>query len=143
MSFPSCLHNQKELQSIFAPFQTVEERYAKLIDFGRGLAAYPKEFLTSKYLVKGCQSSTYLRSTIKNRQMHFVAQSDALISAGLAALLLAIYQGEDPETVIKCSPTVLKELNFASYLSPSRANGLSSLYLRMQQDAIEAMRIII
>ncbi len=79
---------------------------------------------------------------MQDRQMHFVAQSDALISSGLAALLLAIYQKESPETVIKCSPTVLKELNFASYLSPSRANGLSSLYLRMQQDAVKAMQMV-
>ena len=142
MSFPSCLHNQEELRLAFASLQKGEERYAKLIEFWRSRAPYPKGFLTSKYLVKGWQSSTYLRSTIKDRRMHFFARSDALISAGLAALLLAIYQGEAPETVIKCSPTVLKELNFASYLSPSRANGLSSLYLRMQQDAVKAMQTI-
>ena len=142
MEWTSCLENQNRLRSLFCTLRTVEERYSKLIEFGRGLKDYPKEFLNEDYLVKGCQSSLYLRSTIEGKKMHFLAQSDALISAGLASLLIAIYEEESPETVIKCPPTVLKELNFASYLSPGRANGLSSLYLHMQQDAVKAMQTI-
>ena len=142
MEWASCLENQNRLRSLFCTLRTVEERYSKLIEFGRSLKDYPKEFLNQEHLVKGCQSSLYLRSRVEGKKMHFLAQSDALISAGLASLLIAIYEGESPETVIKCPPTVLKELNFASYLSPGRANGLSSLYLHMQQDAIKAMQTI-
>ena len=112
-----------------------------MIELGRSLKPYPKEDQTSDYLVKGCQSQLFLKATFKEGLIHFEAKSDALISAGLAALLLMIYDQQPPEAILKCPPTVLKELEITSYLSPSRANGLRSVYLRMQQEAVKALQI--
>lgn len=139
MEFHSCLENQNQLKRLFAPHSSSEEKYAKIIELGRTLAPYPKEYQTPDHLVKGCQSLLYLWSFCENEKMHFVAASDALISAGLASLLLMIYNGESPTAILKCPPAVLKELQITDYLSPSRANGLRSLYLRMQQEALQAI----
>ena len=139
MEFKSCLDNQEKLKEVFSSRHTPEEKYTKVIELGRSLYPFPKEDQIPKNLVKGCQSQLYLKSTFKEGLMHFEAASDALISAGLAALLLMIYDKQPPETVVKCPPTALKELEITSYLSPSRANGLRSLYLRMQQEAIKAL----
>ena len=141
MEFKSCLENQDKLKKIFSSRPTAEEKYTKVIELGRSLKPYPKEDQTSDYLVKGCQSQLFLKATFKEGLIHFEAKSDALISAGLAALLLMIYDQQPPEAILKCPPTVLKELEITSYLSPSRANGLRSVYLRMQQEAVKALQI--
>lgn len=141
MASKSCLDNQENVRTCFNSLHTSEEKYTKLIALGRKLKPYPENYKTPKHLVKGCQSLLYLKSSIQKGKMTFLVSSDALISAGLAALLLMIYEGEPPETIIKCPPTVLKELDLMSYLSPSRTNGLRSLYLRMQQEAMKILHV--
>jgi len=141
MNFQSCLEKQDRLKKSFSSHHTSEERYSKIIELGRSLTSYPTESETPEHLVKGCQSLLYLKSTYENGIMYFVAASDALISAGLASLLLSIYSGEAPETILKCPPSVLTELQITNYLSQNRANGLRSLYLKMQQDALKALSL--
>jgi len=143
MDFKSCLDNQERLKHCFSSCRSTEEKYTKVIELGRNLKPYPNEDKKPEHLVKGCQSLLYLKSSYIDGQMHFLATSDALISAGLAALLLMIYEKESPQALLKCPPTVLKELEIASYLSPNRANGLRSLYLRMQQEAISALQKVL
>ena len=65
----------------------------------------------------------------------FSAHSDALISAGLAAILIDFYNGATPEEILSTPPTFLKKLGIISSLSPGRANGLASLYHRIHQTA--------
>ena len=139
MDYQSCLEKQEKLKRCFSHHRSPEEKYIKIIELGRSLPPYPKECRTDEFLVKGCQSLLYLKSACKQSGMHFIAASDALISAGLASLLHMIYNEESPETILKCPPIVLKELNITHYLSPSRANGLKSLYLKMQQDALKTL----
>jgi cysteine desulfuration protein SufE len=79
----------------------------------------------------------YLYSTFQDGTVYFAAESDALISSGLAALLLAVYSGETPEAILKCPPNFLEELGISASISPNRANGLYSIHLRMKQDALK------
>ena len=71
--------------------------------------------------------------------MTFEAEADALISAGLAALLTQVYSGETPETILKCPPTYLDEIGISASLTPNRANGLYSIHLRMKQEALKLL----
>ena len=75
----------------------------------------------------------YLYTNSSEGKIVFQGSSDALISQGLAALLIRIYSGESPETILKCPPNFLEELGIPASLSPNRANGLYSLHLRMKQ----------
>ena len=84
----------------------------------------------------GCQSTTYLVSHLNDDKMSFYVWSEALISAGLAALLASVYNGESPEAVLKCPPDFLTDLGISASLTPNRANGLYNLHLRMKQDAL-------
>lgn len=79
----------------------------------------------------------YLRSFYDNGIIVFEAASDALISAGLAALLIQVYSNETPEAILKCPPTFLESTGLSASLTPSRANGLYSIHLRMKQDALK------
>ena len=138
-TFESCLYKQSLAKKLFAACIAPEEKYQKIIELGRNLSPYPSIDKTPEHLVKGCQSTMYLRSYLKEAKIYFEAYSEALISAGLAALLLSVYQEESPEVILKCPPLFLEELGLHTALSPSRSNGLSSLFLRMKQEALKAL----
>jgi cysteine desulfuration protein SufE len=91
----------------------------------------------AKNLVEGCQSKLYLHATYTNNGLKFEVDSDALISKGLAAILLTLYNEESPEDIIKHPPSILAELDIFASLSPTRAHGLKSLYLKMQKIALQ------
>jgi cysteine desulfuration protein SufE len=134
--FESCLTKQLKVKALFSNCTHPMAKYEKIIQLGRNLVTYPTEFMVSEKLVKGCQSQMYLHATFSDGKIYFHVHSEALISAGLAALLLAVYNEETPETVLSCPPLFLEELGIHQSLSPGRSNGLSSLYLRMKQEAL-------
>lgn len=142
-TFESCLRKQVTAENFFELCLTLEEKYQKIIELGKNLPPYPSLNKTAEYLVKGCQSTMYLRSYLKERKMYFEVYSEALISAGLAALLLSVYEGESPEVILKCPPLFLEKIGLYATLSPSRSNGLASLFLRMKQEALKALTKIV
>ena len=127
-----------EIKKKFAPL-TQEERYLALIELGRSLLPYPPELQIAEKQVRGCQSTLYLNASLKDGQLFFEAKSDALISAGLAALLIALYSGQTPETILTQPPTVISELGLTASLTPSRSNGLAHIHLRMKQEALRIL----
>ncbi len=133
----SCLEKQRQTLALFEGCYSTEKKYEKMIELGRQLEPYPAEFKTSTHLVKGCQSSMYLNAQMENGKIQFKAFSEALISAGLAALLLAVYHDEPPQALLLCPPRFLEELGVSSILSPGRSNGLASLYQRMKKEALD------
>lgn len=137
--FESCLEKQNEIKKIFQSCPTEEAKYQKIIELGRLLPPLAEKEKKAENLVKGCQSIMYLHTYELEGRLMFEAQSDALISLGLAAILLKVYSGETPETILKCPPTYLEELGISASLTPSRANGLYSIHLRMKQEALKRL----
>lgn len=135
--FTSCLEKQQKVKELFQSCKTEEAKYQKIIELGRQLPSLEEQYKIPANFVKGCQSKMYLRTYWIGDQLVFEADSDALISAGLAALLIQVYSGETPETILKCPPTYLDDLGISASLTPSRANGLYSIHLRMKQDALK------
>lgn len=136
MNFESCIQKQEELIQFFSKLPSREAKYHSLIELGCKLPSFPKNLIKETYLVKGCQSALYLYSELKAGKFHCQAFSKALISAGLAAILVSIYNHQPPEAVIQCSPYFLKKIGIFDLVSLSRVNGLKSFYLRLRQDAI-------
>lgn len=136
-NFYDCLKKQSQLKKEFTLCASKEMRYQKIIDLGKELPPISPENQTPENCVKGCQSLVYLHSYMKDGKIWFEAASEALISAGLASLLIKIYTGQSPETVLKCPPLFIEELQIHASLTPGRSNGLSSIYLRMKQDALK------
>jgi cysteine desulfuration protein SufE len=137
--FSSCLAKQQQVKELFSKASSPEEVYQIIIDLGKKQKALPEEEKTEKTLVKGCQSKTFLKSHLHDGKCIFEIESDALISAGLGQLLTLVYSGEPPEVVIKCSPKYLEELGIIKSLSPSRSQGLSSMFNRMKLEAIKML----
>lgn len=137
--FESCLAKQAQIKEIFKACPNEEAKYEKIIELGRDLPKLDMCHKTSENMVKGCQSQMFLHSYSEGNQIVFEAEADALISAGLAALLIQVYSGESSEVILKCPPTYIEELGISASLTPSRANGLYSLHLQMKQEALKLL----
>ena len=133
----SCIEKQEKLKEIFKPCLSSEQTYQKIIELGRSLPPLDISQKIASNLVHGCQSEMYLHTLYKDGCLHFTADSDALISKGLAALLIAVYSGEPPASLLSHPPTFLHDLGLLEALSPGRSNGLLSLHLRMKQEAVK------
>jgi len=125
------------IKKIFTTLTLEEDRYKILIEMGRRLPPVSPDLKVPENLVPGCQSNLYLSSRFINGLVLFEAASDALISSGLAALLLSVYSGESPETILKQPPQFLDDLGIHASLSPNRSNGLAHIHLRMKKDALK------
>jgi cysteine desulfuration protein SufE len=135
-SFISCIEKQQKVKQLFSACNSPQQKYEKIIEIGRTLPSYPAQLKSLDNLVRGCQSTMYLYAECHDGKVHFQAFSEALISAGLAALLIAVYNDEPPEAILSCPPTFLEEIGIHGSLSPSRSNGLASLFQSMKIQAL-------
>jgi cysteine desulfuration protein SufE len=131
------LSKSHSLISQFSSCSTPEETYEKIIALGKTLPAYPNEYKTAENKVSGCQSTLYVHAYKENSFIFFKADSDALISKGLAALLIQVYNGETPESILQNEPKFLQNIGLEQALSPSRSNGLFSILLQMRKEALK------
>lgn len=137
MNSPELQENLSKVESFFQSCKSPKEIYAKIMQIGQEMNSLEPSFRTEKNLVRGCQSEMFLLTEEKNGKLYFKAYSDALISAGLAALLIYLLEGLSPSEVLQYEPKIFDTLQIASSLSPSRSNGLYHIHLRMKQDALK------
>lgn len=114
---------------------STEERYRAIIEWGKKLQPLSAEEKKTDWLVKGCQSTTYLITLFQEGRLFFKADSEALISKGLVAITISLYQGLTPEAILKAPKEWPIELELALSLSPGRYNGLASMIERIYLDA--------
>lgn len=124
----------------FEALPTWEDRYARLITFGKYLAPYPDEHRTETYKVKGCQSQVWLHPTVEGGKVHFEADSDSTIAKGIISLLLHVYNDRAPQEILDTKPDFIDRIGLAQALSPNRANGLASMLKQIQLYALVLSR---
>lgn len=105
-----------------------ETKYEKIIEYGKKWPGLEENLKTEDLKVKGCQSQVWIKAELSaDKKIIFKGDSDAVIVKGLVAIVLTVYSGESPDTILKTEPLFLKEIGFDSGLSPSRTNGLYSM----------------
>lgn len=105
-----------------------EKKYEKIIEYGKNWPGFADEFKIEDLKVKGCQSQVWIKAELNNdKKIIFTGDSDAIIVKGLVAIVLSVYSGETPDTILKTEPYFLKDIGFDSGLSPSRTNGLYAM----------------
>lgn len=117
-------------------FSSNQERYQWLMRLGNQLSSFPLEYKNDLYLVQGCQSQMYLFTKVSEEKAQFFADSDALISKGLAAFLIEIYQNQKIVDILQHQLVFLEKTQFFDLLTPSRVNGFLSLYKKIKQDLL-------
>jgi len=117
-------------QSLVDDFSFMEdwtEKYQYLIDLSKNLAPMDKKFKVDDNLIKGCQSKVWLKASFENELINFQADSDAIISKGIVAILLSVLNDRKPNEILNADLSFIDQIGLKEHLSPNRANGLSSM----------------
>jgi len=128
---------QDEIISEFSFFEDWMDKYAYIIDLGKGLELIEERDKREENLIRGCQSRVWLvAETDSEGNMKFKADSDALITKGIIALLIRVVNGEKPETVAREELYFVDKIGLKEHLSPTRSNGLLAMIKQMKYYAI-------
>lgn len=127
---------QEEIIEEFSIFDEWMDKYSYLIDLGKDLSGFNEEYRTENNLINGCQSKVWIRAEYKEGKVYYNADSDAILTKGLVALVLKVYNGETPETIIETEPWFIKEIGLEENLSPTRSNGLTSMLKQIKYYAM-------
>lgn len=132
---------QQEVVEEFALLSDWQDRYEQLIEQGKDLPVIDPANRTDDNLVRGCQSRVWLHAEQKSGPngsgtIHFTADSDALITKGIVALLVRVYNDRSPQEILSASTDFIDRIGLREHLSPNRANGLSAMIDQMKRYAL-------
>ena len=133
---------QQELIDEFAMFSDWQDRYEHLIELGKDLPLIAPEHKVDDNLVRGCQSRVWLHAEYRASTplsagtVHFTADSDAMITKGIVALLVRVYNDRTPQEILGASTEFIDKIGLREHLSPNRANGLSAMLDQMKRYAV-------
>ena len=127
---------QQEIVEEFAMLGDWQDRYEQLIELGKDLPLIAPEFKTEENLVRGCQSRVWLTAEPRNGIIHFTADSDAMITKGLVALLVRVLNDRTPQEILNTPLTFIDQIGLREHLSPNRSNGLVSMLDQMKRYAL-------
>ena len=117
----------KDLAESFSYMEDWTEKYQYMIDLSKSLDEMNLNYKTDENLIKGCQSKVWLHSSYEKGKIHFEADSDAIISKGIVAILLSVLNNRSPDEILSADLSFIDEIGLKEHLSPNRANGLSSM----------------
>tara|TARA_B100000900_G_C20283361_1_gene595007 strand:- start:83 stop:508 length:426 start_codon:yes stop_codon:yes gene_type:complete len=121
------LNIENDIIEEFSFFEDWMDKYAHLISLGKDLKQMSHADKSDENQIKGCQSQVWLNAKLKDKTIQFDADSDAVITKGMIALLLRVVNGQSPEDIADYEFKFLEEIGLTTHLSPSRANGLLSM----------------
>lgn len=113
-----------------------EGKYEHIIDLGKSLPKIKEEYKTEDRIIKGCQSKVWLHSELVDGKIIFTADSDAIITKGMVALMIRVLSNQKPEDVVNAELSFIDKIGLKEHLSPTRANGLVSMIKQMKLDAL-------
>jgi len=127
---------QEEIIEEFEMFEDWMERYEYLIELGKSLPLIDKEFKVDANLIKGCQSQVWLHAAFNKSKIIFSADSDAILTKGLIALLLRVFSNQTPQDILNADTNFIDKIGLKEHLSPTRANGLVSMVKQIKLYAL-------
>jgi cysteine desulfuration protein SufE len=130
---------QQEIIDEFAIYDDWMEKYEYIIELGKELETIDPAKKTDDRLIEGCQSRVWLHTEVLEGKMHFTADSDAIITKGIIAMLIRVLDNEKPEEIAKCDFHFIDEIGLYEHLSPTRSNGLASMVKKMKMAALMAV----
>jgi cysteine desulfuration protein SufE len=116
----------------FSVFDDWMDKYNLLIDMGKDIPLIDQKFKTKDHLIEGCQSKVWLRPELKDGKIYFTADSDAIITKGIAGLLVKVLSGRTPDEIISADLYFIDRIGLRQNLSPTRSNGLLSMIKQMK-----------
>lgn len=127
---------QDELVEEFSMFGDWMQRYEYLIELGKSLPLIEEKYKTEDRLIRGCQSQVWVNAEMEGNKVVFTADSDAIITKGIIALLIRVFSNQTPQDIAKAKLDFIDKIGLREHLSPTRANGLVSMINQMKNYAI-------
>ena len=123
---------QAEIIDDFEMFDDWMQKYEYLIDLGKELSPIEEKYKTEDNLIKGCQSRVWLYAKHTKDKIIYTADSDAIITKGIVAILINVLSGQSPSEIANAKLDFINEIGLKEQLSPTRANGLVSMIKQMK-----------
>jgi len=130
---------QQDIIDEFAIYDDWMDKYEYIIELGKELPLIEDSKKTEDRLIEGCQSRVWVESEFIDGKMKFTADSDAIITKGIIALLIRVMNDESPEEIAKTDLHFISDIGLQEHLSPTRANGLVNMVKRLKMSAVKAM----
>ena len=127
---------QDEIIEEFSGLEDWMDKYQLLIDLGNELAPLDERYKTEQNLIDGCQSRVWLQADYEDGQIHFSAESDALIVKGIVSLLIRVLSDHTPQEILDADLYFIEEIGLKEHLSPTRSNGLVAMVKQIRAYAL-------
>jgi len=127
---------QQDLIEEFSLFEDWMDKYEHLIELGKSLPLIDPSLKTNDRLIKGCQSKVWLQAEMVDGKVAFTADSDAIITKGIIAVLIRAFSNRTPEDITVANTAFIDKIGLKEHLSPTRANGLVSMIKQMKLYAV-------
>ena len=127
---------QEEIIEEFAMYEDWMQRYEYMIELGKSLPLIKEKYKTDDNLIKGCQSKVWVHAEMEDDKVVFTADSDAIITKGIIAILIRVFSNQHPKNIIEADTAFIDEIGLKEHLSPTRANGLVSMIKQLKMYAV-------
>ena len=127
---------QEEIIEEFAMYEDWMQRYEYMIELGKSLPLIQEKYKTDDNLIKGCQSKVWVHAEMEDDKVVFTADSDAIITKGIIAILIRVFSNQHPRNIIEADTAFIDEIGLKEHLSPTRANGLVSMIKQLKMYAV-------
>ena len=127
---------QEEIVDEFSMFEDWMQRYEYMIELGKSLPLIEEQYRVDENLIKGCQSKVWLHSKLDGDKVIFTADSDAIITKGIVAILIRSFSHQEPQAILDADTNFIDEIGLKEHLSPTRANGLVSMVKQIKMYAL-------
>ncbi|WP_149273941.1 SufE family protein [Pareuzebyella sediminis] len=127
---------QQEIIDEFSMFDDWMQRYEYMIELGKSLPLIDEKYKTEDNIIKGCQSKVWVHAELDEDKLVFTADSDAIITKGIIAILIRAFSNQKPQDIIAADTGFIDEIGLKEHLSPTRANGLLSMIKQLKLYAV-------
>ncbi len=123
---------QEEIVDEFSMFDDWMERYEYIIELGKSLPLIEPEHKIADNIIKGCQSKVWVQGELNEDIVVFSADSDAILTKGIIALLLRVFSHQKPQDILDADMSFIDDIGLKEHLSATRANGLVSMIKQLK-----------
>jgi cysteine desulfuration protein SufE len=118
---------KNDIISEFSLFEDWMEKYEYIIELGKSIPLIDTKHKVDDNLIKGCQSQVWIHAELKKNNVLFYADSDAIITKGIIAILIRVFSNQEPKNILESDTKFIDQIGLKEHLSPTRANGLVSM----------------
>jgi cysteine desulfuration protein SufE len=131
----SIAETEEEIIDEFSLFDSWDEKYEYIIDMGKKLKPLDAIHKKDENKIKGCQSTVWMVSELKDGRVIYKAESDAVIVKGLVSMLIRVLSNHTPKEIINAKLEFIDKIGMKQHLAQTRSNGLLAMVKQMKLDA--------